>query len=242
MSAHIVVDMRDPTLLACDLPRWRDKCEAHGVPLHVVGEEPDRLAQWRPVGLCTGSSCCITRRSQTENAPTQLHRPVGCVPDGETIMDHSVEPSTYGTAAALVLDPSVGHVLIYASQKRTLGKRWCEEREKLALCSCEHDALPPWWSSRLQTGTLGEMRQWSQRQLATPPVDTVDPSDVHEEQGLEGAYEDEDEDEELTRCLPSKGSAGHHAGYSGGGGGALDDVTWSMRGARLADGRFIVPC
>tara|TARA_B100000795_G_C22738702_1_gene414390 strand:- start:254 stop:520 length:267 start_codon:yes stop_codon:yes gene_type:complete len=88
------------------------------------------------------------------------------------------------------------------------------------------------------------MSQRAQRQLSTPPVDTVDPSDVdkglwtqpltNEERGLEGADADEDEDEELMRCLPSKGS--HHAGYSGG---VLDNI-W-MRNA-LADGRFIVPC
>ena len=222
MSAHIILDMHDPTLLACELPRWRDTCEA------------DRSVQWRPVGLCTGSGCCSNRRSQAENAPPQLHRPVRCIPDGETILDqHSVEP-TYGTAAALVQDPSVGHVLICASQKLSLGKRWrTAQNEKLTLCSCEQDALPLWWSSRLQMGTLGEMRQRSQRQLSTPPVDTVDPSD--EEHGLEGAYEDEDEDEdeELTRCLPSKGS--HHYCRTG----CLEDA-W-MRGA-LADGRFIVPC
>ena len=231
MSAHIVLNMHDLTLLACDLPRWRDTCEAHGVRLHVYGEEPDRRAQWRPVGLCTGSSCCFNRRSQAENAPPQLHRPVGCIPDGETILDHPVEP-TYGTAAALVQDPSVGHVLICASQKLSLGMRWrAAQHEKFTLCSCEQDALPLWWSSRLQMDTLGEMRQRSQRQLSTPPVDTVDPSD--EEHGLEGIYEDEDEDEdeELTRCLPSKESCHYNSA-------AL--YVWRMRGA-LADGRFIVP-
>ena len=161
MSAHIVVDMHDLTLLACDLPRWRDTCEAHGVRLHIVSDEPDRRAQWRPDGLCTGSSCCFTRRSQAENATSQLHRPVGCVPDGETIMEHPIAQTsigpTYGTAAALVQDPSVGHVLICASQKLPLGKSWCAtEREKLTLCSCEQDALPLWWSSRLQMDSLGE--------------------------------------------------------------------------------------
>tara|TARA_B100000780_G_C20995657_1_gene398260 strand:- start:191 stop:676 length:486 start_codon:yes stop_codon:yes gene_type:complete len=161
-----------------------------------------------------------------------LHRPVGCIPDGETILDHPVEP-TYGTAAALVQDPSVGHVLICASQKLSLGMRWrAAQHEKFTLCSCEQDALPLWWSSRLQMDTLGEMHQRSQRQLSTPPVDTVDPSD--EEHGLEGIYEDEDEDEdeELTRCLPSKESCHYNSA-------AL--YVWRMRGA-LADGRFIVPC
>lgn len=236
MSAHTAVDLNNLALLACELPRWR---KARRIKLHVVEEETDRRAQ-RRLGRCY-----FTSRSQAD--PPQLHKPVGYVPNSETITVHSVEP-TFGTAAALSPDPLVKDLLIdhvfdiICGQETPLGKSWCaSEREKVTLYSCEQDALALWMSSSHQVDNmLGEMsrplsRRHGQRPLSPPPADTVDPFDT--QYGLDGALReqlaglDDDEEEELTRCLPSNAC---HAGY-------LSELDVGMRGAH-ANGRFVVPC
>ena len=220
MSVYATVDLHGVNLLAYEFPQWHDTCEAHGVRLHVVEEEPDSRAQ------CTG-----TRRSQAD--PLQFQTLDVCVPGSVTIEVRLVEP-IYDTAAALAEDPSVAHL---CAQKPLPSAKSCSsghEKVKLYEDSSLYDKveLSLWWSNRPRKDTLAEMCMSRRSSLWTPAVhDTLNASDTQHE--FERALRElelagDDEEDELTRCLPSNADCV----------GPLDVGMWGA----LADGRSIVPC